>query len=298
MAEWPPFGSCFCRDRRLRLGAWSERDQEWLQVAENLYENYRSGPQGEPCAPEIPRKIHQIWLGGEMPEVFQIWLKEWTEKHCEWECKLWTEQDIDFESLENKDAFMHALDLGRKSDILRYEILYREGGFYIDADFECISSLDCITKQFSFVAGISNTGVIELNNGLIGCVPGHAIMYECIQGIKKNWATKARQESAMSLVMKFMSPDSLSSTIQDPIETITLTGPGMFTKVVFGHIDQAQGECNDIMLYPPTFFYPLPNNERDLALNERYSFLRPESVAVHHWACTWNENKRIPSLNT
>ena len=33
-------------------------------------------------------------------------------------------------------------ELAGKADILRYELLYEHGGFFIDADSECINPLD------------------------------------------------------------------------------------------------------------------------------------------------------------
>lgn len=55
------------------------------------------------------------------------------------------------------------------------QILYHFGGVYVDADMECLASLDDLhesistgTGHLTFYTGFSNTGTIELNNGLIG----------------------------------------------------------------------------------------------------------------------------------
>ena len=37
--------------------------------------------------------------------------------------------------------------LGEKSDIFRYEILYRFGGVYVDTDFECIKPFECFAQN-------------------------------------------------------------------------------------------------------------------------------------------------------
>ncbi len=66
---------------------------------------------------------------------------------------------------------MAAPNYGQKSDILRYELLHRYGGTYVDVDMECVRSLDLHSEAGpTFYAGFSNTGTVELNNGLIGWV--------------------------------------------------------------------------------------------------------------------------------
>ena len=76
------------------------------------------------------------------------------------------------DGLRNRDAYLAAPNFGQKADILRYELLERYGGVYVDVDMECLQSLDPLldARGLIFLAGFSNTGTVELNNGLIGCV--------------------------------------------------------------------------------------------------------------------------------
>ena len=64
-----------------------------------------------------------------------------------------------------------------KSDILRYAILLRDGGVYADTDFECLRSLDLLHDRLNcaLYVGLSNTGTVELNIGILGGVPGHEL---------------------------------------------------------------------------------------------------------------------------
>ena len=43
--------------------------------------------------------------------------------------------------LKNKKAYSLAKNWGMKSDILRYEILQKFGGVYIDTDYECLQNI-------------------------------------------------------------------------------------------------------------------------------------------------------------
>ena len=57
-----------------------------------------------------------------------------------WEHILWTEENMP--ELANQRQFEAMNELAGKADILRYELLNTHGGFFIDADSECISPLD------------------------------------------------------------------------------------------------------------------------------------------------------------
>jgi mannosyltransferase OCH1-like enzyme len=71
-----------------------------------------------------------------------------------------------------------------KSDILRYEILYREGGIYIDIDYECLQSIENIINNCTFFAGLSSTSTLEISNGIIGSIPGHPLLQMLLSSIK------------------------------------------------------------------------------------------------------------------
>ncbi|CAN0053305.1 unnamed protein product [Ectocarpus fasciculatus] len=189
---------------KMRWGLWSPNDAEWMQLVQDNYDKHHRlmGPvrgDGEP--PLIPLKIHHIWLGSPLPEAFARLRESWLARHVghsgqgrgqersngsstPWEVRLWTDADINAFGLENRGAFDAAQNFGQKSDILRYEILLRHGGLYVDVDFLCLDSFDDLHRRYEFYAGVSNTGTFELNNGLIGCRPGHPIMRDIVNRIK------------------------------------------------------------------------------------------------------------------
>lgn len=146
-----------------------------------LYPHYEPSPKEEP---RIPLIIHQIWIGPPMPPLLKRLAQTWQKKHPNWKYKLWTNKDIRNFQWINKDAFNNASNYGMKSDIWRYEILYRYGGVYIDTDFECIKPLDKFHYLVNFYTGLSKfPGVVY--NAIIGTAPGHPFMKKCIDEIKK-----------------------------------------------------------------------------------------------------------------
>lgn len=86
----------------------------------------------------IPKIIHQIWLGDQSIRPDPL-MKTWKDKNPDWEHKIWTEDNLP--KLRNQEQFDAVDELAGKSDILRYELLYNQGGFFIDADSECVKSL-------------------------------------------------------------------------------------------------------------------------------------------------------------
>ena len=181
--------------RSLQWGLWSNDDKMWYQILGRQYNRQADCRHALPFdrlqspSPRIPRVVHHIWLGGRLPRKFWDFRESWHRvlgaghPFDKWTFKMWTDADVESFGMENKAAFDAAPNPGEKSDIWRYEILHRYGGLYVDTDFECVKSLDELHCRFEFYAGISNTGTVELNNGLVGAAPGHTILAELIRSI-------------------------------------------------------------------------------------------------------------------
>jgi len=229
---------------------------ELYKFFRNLY-NEHSPLQFTPDdQPRIPRIIHQIWLGSPVPEVFQKYIKTWKENHPGWKYKLWTDADVKKLKLHNQELYDKATNYGEKSDILRYEILYRAGGVYVDMDFECLRSLDLFHYTYDFYVGIQplDSFYLQLNNALIGSAPKHPILKQCIDGMKAN-------EHIKSIPAK--------------------TGPIHLTKCFFELA--GKGDRRDIAL-PALYFYPLTCFAK---VCEREKWIKEGAYAVHHWARSW-----------
>jgi mannosyltransferase OCH1-like enzyme len=218
----------------------------------------------EPSAqPLIPKKIHQIWIGGQVPEKFKALMQTWKDKHPDWEYKLWTDEDIKNFSFLEPETFFSVHNLGSKSDIWRYEILYQEGGVYVDIDFECIQPLDQLVHAHSFFTGVG--GFDYINNAIIGSKPEASLFKKIIQLLKCTPKEK----------------------LEDPWYH---TGPLLFTKQVYHYLKEFPEEG---IVYPVRFFYPLPNIYRfdywkgHLSKEWISHFFIPETFAVHYWAESW-----------
>ncbi len=83
----------------------------------------------------VPRVIHQIWIGPHPAprRWMDTWRRDYLGRNPGWRYRLWTDADVaDFDVVETR-AYRHLSYCGR-ADLLRYRILQRHGGVYIDAD--------------------------------------------------------------------------------------------------------------------------------------------------------------------
>lgn len=227
------------------------------------YEQYHFEKTRPLETPLIPKKIHQIWIGGEVPEKFKKWMESWREKHPDWEYRLWTDSDIAHFHFVYPDTFFRAENLGAKSDIWRYEILNQEGGVYVDIDFECVAPLDILIEHHHFFVGVG--GFDYINNAIIGSKPKHPLLQKIMK------------------VLCSMSKDQLNMPWYN-------TGPLFFTKQVYAYLKDHPDQG---IVYPIRFFYPFPNDYRfahrrgEISEELIRSFFIPETFAVHYWAESW-----------
>jgi len=127
---------------------------EVLRIGKNRY-SYREITAEFKMEPEetycIPKSLHFIWLGQLIPEKYQKNILTFRPNNPEYEINLWTEvitdelranmtsvnvRDImpEIARYITKPLFDKATNVGAKSDILRYEIVYQNGGTYADTD--------------------------------------------------------------------------------------------------------------------------------------------------------------------
>jgi mannosyltransferase OCH1-like enzyme len=235
---------------------------EW-RVLKWLYEsNYSDYPEDALPLESIPRKIHQVWIGGELPSEYRRFTESWQRFHPGWEYRLWTDKDAEEFDMVNRDMFEKSNSNGQKSDIFRYEILYKYGGIYIDTDFECLKPFDDLL-YLDFFTSSGYTDKVELYIGLIACTPFHPIIEACLtnmQGVHPHNST---------------------------MDVFRTTGSFFFTKCFF---DEVIKDMRGTVAFPPPFFYPFPNNVRQDP--EPYKYVRPFSYAIHHWAVSWLLNKK------
>lgn len=181
---------------------------------------------------KIPKIIHQIWIG---PLPAPKFMHTWKDIHADYEYILWNNEKI-------KELFplanQHLYDLyeneawNARSDILRYEIMYRYGGVYIDADTICLRHLEGDFLDKDFFAAYLNEKVKKnrIATGVMGGIKGHPLIKHCIE--------------QLNTYKKIKSP------------AFIYVGPVFFTKIV-------KKNNFKIKVLPSYYFYPKFYNKND-----------------------------------
>ncbi|MEG1947704.1 MAG: glycosyltransferase [Lachnospiraceae bacterium] len=125
----------------------------------------------------IPRKIHYCWFGNSpLPEKDQKCIESW-KKYCpDYEIVEWNEQNYDInQCIYMKEAY-HNRKWGFVPDYARYDIIYREGGIYLDTDVEIIRNIDELLKYEGFM-GFESDKYVAAGLGF-GAEAGNKVLKE------------------------------------------------------------------------------------------------------------------------
>ena len=225
---------------------WSMDDEAWIEAAQWHIQSQ------EPLAddPLVPPLIHMVWLGGAVPPALARVARSWQTLHPDWQCVLWDDEAVAKLPLLNAAAFASAPNRGFQADILRYELLYRYGGWYVDMDLLCTRPLHALSRAGALVTAQSNSTVWELNNAFIGAVPGHPCLAAIMLGIRSPGVAAAVAAPGLAdaagsepgsggaygvghpygSVADGQPPGTAVST--SPEATLATTGPGLFTRML------------------------------------------------------------------
>lgn len=176
-------------------------------------------------------------------------METWRIRHPRWVYKLWTEDNLP--KIRNRRQFEGIHSYLGKSDILRFEILNRWGGVYVDADMECLHPLEETLCQFKFFASYENEllrpGLIT--NAIVGSQPHHPILRRLIDEIGQ-----------------ITNPNAAPAWM--------ITGPVLFTKVMKDFQNSRK-----VALFPDYSFNPVHY--------KGIKYIGPGKVyALHHWLST------------
>jgi len=136
--------------------------------------------------PVIPKILHQIWIGT-LPAPSNL-MRTWREKHPDFEYILWNEAEIERRGLAlscSREIDIMS-EINGKADIMRWEILYKYGGYFVDADSICIEPFDAFFENQTAFATFENETVRKslIATGTMGFIPEHPIVRDIIEWIK------------------------------------------------------------------------------------------------------------------
>lgn len=120
----------------------------------------------------IPKVIHYCWVGGKpIPEKDKKCIESW-KKYCpDYEIIRWDESNYDFSKNNYMKQAYEMKKWGFVPDYARLDIIYSNGGIYLDTDVELVSSLDDFLNDSAFF-GFEEGEFINPGSGF-GAEKGH-----------------------------------------------------------------------------------------------------------------------------
>lgn len=206
----------------------------------------------------IPKKLHRIWLDEPIPERYEQFWQGLSELHPDWELITWNDSNkLDW--LRCRDVFDAVTSHAGRADVLRYEIIAKYGGVYVDTDVEGLKPFDPLLDDDRAFIAWENTEL--LCPTVIGAPPNHAALNALLDELPDWFAHNKRKP---------------------PNEQ---TGPVFITK--------QWRRRDDVRRLPPVAFYPVGWWEKK-RLGGPYP---ARSYAVHHWDKGWaaEEKKTVRS---
>lgn len=212
----------------------------------------------------IPKKIHYCWFGGrELPDDVKKCIESW-KKYCpDYEIIQWDESNYDLSkndyvkyTYENKKyAFL--------TDYVRLDIIYQEGGIYLDTDVELIKPLDDLLDCKGYI-GMEQIGTINTGQGF-GAIKHHKF-------IKEN---KEFYENYIFLDQN----NKFKKITCVKISTNILKKYGLVKKDIKQIVD-------DMIIYPVEYFCPIKMGTNKISVTKN-------TYSIHHFAGTWKSSNKI-----
>ena len=136
----------------------------------------------------IPKIIHYCWFGkGQMPELVLKCIESWNKYLPNYEMHLWNEDNFDIASAPQYVQEAYAVKkYAFVSDYVRLWALDREGGLYMDVDFEVYKSFDDLMEQYMAFAGYEGSKRNPVMMGVIAAKAHHP----WIQGMMATYETR------------------------------------------------------------------------------------------------------------
>lgn len=133
--------------------------------------------------PMIPKKLHYMWLGGKtLPDNLKRCVDSW-QRYCpDYEIVEWNENNYDIQKHPYMKQAYEVGAYGFVPDYARLDILYHEGGLYLDTDVEIKKNIDNLLYQEAF-CGVEKWQLVNFG-GLSGSIKGHPMIYKFLDARK------------------------------------------------------------------------------------------------------------------
>lgn len=212
----------------------------------------------------VPSIIHQTWKNYNVPDHWKNYVDKVKALHPNWQYMLWTDDDNNAFVKEEFPQFYPVFQAFEKNimraDVIRYLIMYKIGGLYLDLDYEMLTPFQYSDKDL--VLPLSREFVLGDKRDLLGnCIfasaPGHIFWKNVIDNLKK-----------------------MPPRVNNYMDVLGATGPAFLTRIF------NEGKYSDACLPHRMVFHP-PNP------SNHYEYIEilqnGVSQGIHHASGSWKE---------
>lgn len=130
----------------------------------------------------IPKKMAHIWIGPLSPPT--EWMNTWKEKHSNWEYTLYDNDFLKKFKFKNQkliDRYSELNIYAGIADIMRYEILYKYGGYIAAADSICYHNIEeLLDKEQAYTVYENELIRGKLVSPIMACEPQNKFVGQLI----------------------------------------------------------------------------------------------------------------------
>lgn len=213
----------------------------------------------------IPKKIHYCWFGkNPIPQEYKNYIESW-KKYCpDYQIIEWNEDNYDISKNKYmKDAYSEK-KWGFVPDFARLDIIYNEGGFYLDTDVELLRSLDELRENVAYMG---------IEGDQITVSPGLGFGAEPQNGVIKDLRDLYND-------LSFYNEDGTLNTRPSPYYATEF-----FIKKGFEKENKNQ-IINGFKIYSSEYFAPKDYYSGDVSITEK-------SISIHQYSMSWVDPKVV-----
>lgn len=189
----------------------------------------------------IPKKIHYCWFGGnDIPEKDKRNIESW-QKFCpDYEIIRWDETNYDVNKITYIKQAYQCKKYAFVSDYARLDILYNEGGIYLDTDVEIIENIDDLLDNNAF-CGFEKGG-FGIGLGLMcGSEKGVAIIKELRDYYDDKRFLDENGEMILDVIDKYTDGVLIPKGLQHNDKIQVIEGLKVYPSDYFGTMDFYSG---------------------------------------------------------
>lgn len=250
-------------DRVLSLEILTFMEKEKIELERRVPNNLKKYNN-----PIIPKIIHYCWFGNNpIPEKNKIWMKSWKEQCPDYEIVEWNESNYDVYKNKYMAQAYESRKWGFVPDYARLDILYNNGGIYLDTDVELLKNLDDLLYQDAF-AGFETSKHVALGLGF--------------GSVEKNPIIKKMRDLYENL--SFINDDGSMNLTPSPIyQTEILKSLGLKTDGEYQNI-------SGMSIYPSKMFNGINIRTGEISTTEY-------TKSIHHYDASWQTDEYINIRN-